>query len=132
VTPADLLHLADRFQVSFQALVLRLETLDLVSSGTWNSLHSQGFRVEEARDLLRLMPLQPDTEMLPTRFRYLAAEAYRAGELSEGQLARLLRVDRTEARQLVQHLEQRVDIEASGELSAMEFNTPGRLTTVDI
>lgn len=132
VTPADLLHLADRFQVSFQALVLRLETLGLVSSGTWNSLHSQGFRVNEARDLLRLMPLQPDTEMLPNRYRYLAAEAYRAGELSEGQLARLLHVDRVEARRIVQHLEQRVDVDSSGELSAMEFDSPGELTTVDI
>lgn len=131
VTPADLLHLADRFQVSFQALVLRIESLGLVSSGTWDSLRSQGFRVEEARELLRLMSLQPDTAMLPSRYLYLAAEAYRLGELSEGQLARLLRVDRTEARRIVQHLEQRVDVEDGGELAAMEYNTPTNLTTVN-
>lgn len=100
-TPADLVCLADLFQVSFEAMTRRLESLGLVRHHTWDRLSNAGFRVNEARRLLDLASPPPDTELLPRRFRYLAVEAWSQGDLSEGQLARLLRVDRTTARQLV-------------------------------
>lgn len=100
-TPADLVCLADLFQVSFEAMTRRLESLGLVRPHTWDRLSNAGFQVNEARRLLDLDSPPSDTELLPRRFRYLAVEAWSQGDLSEGQLARLLRVDRTAARQLV-------------------------------
>ena len=103
-TPADILCLADLFQVSFEAMTRRLECLGLIKPHTWDRLSNTGFRVNEARQLLDLTSPPPDTELLPLRFCYLAVEAWSNGELTEGQLARLLRVDRTTARQLAANL----------------------------
>lgn len=108
-TPADLLCLADLFQVSFEAITLRLENLGLIRRHTWDRLSNEGFRVGEARRLLDLTSPPPDTELLPLRVRFLAVEAWSRGDLSEGQLARLLRVDRTTARQLARTLSHDVD-----------------------
>lgn len=114
-TPADLVCLADLFQVSFEAMALRLENLGLVRHHTWDRLSNAGFRVNEARQLLDLASPPADTELLPRRFRYLAVEAWSQGELSEGQLARLLRVDRTAARQLVMSVSVGVAADESGD-----------------
>jgi Zn-dependent peptidase ImmA (M78 family)/transcriptional regulator with XRE-family HTH domain len=117
VTPADLLHLADLFQVSLEALVRRLENLDLVRSHTWDLLVKQGFRVGEARKMLELAALPPDTELLPLRYRYMAVEAYLEGDISEGQFARFLRTDRTTARGLAQQLSHRIGMDETGAVS---------------
>ncbi len=121
VTPADLLHLADLFQVSLEALVRRLENLDLVRPHTWDLLVKQGFRVGEARKMLELAALPPDRELLPLRYRYLAVEAYLEGDISEGQFARFLRTDRTTARKLAQQLSHRIGMDESGEISELEL-----------
>lgn len=115
LTPADLLQLANLYDVSVTALVLRLEALRLVAAGTWDALLERGFRVEEAKALVGLSSTPPDTELLPLRHRYLVAEAYLDGTLSEGQLARLLRVDRLAARQLVHDLSQSADVGEDGD-----------------
>ena len=111
VTPADFLYLADLFQVSFDAMVRRLENLELVRRHTREKLMNSGFKVGEARQLLGLDSRSPDTGVLPHRFRYLAFEVWRDGELTEGQLARLLRLDRTTTRQLVSELSRHLDSE---------------------
>lgn len=103
-TPADLCQLAHFFFVSFEALTRRLEELALVAAGTWDRLHQQGFRVHEAQRLLGLHERPVGDELLPARFRYLAVEAWQRGELSEGQLASFLRVDRLTARRMVREL----------------------------
>jgi Zn-dependent peptidase ImmA (M78 family)/DNA-binding XRE family transcriptional regulator len=100
VTVADLLTLAHYFFVSFEALTRRLEELRLVTSGTMDRLRQSRFAVREARAIVGL-PDRPDSAaMLPVRYVYLALQAYRDGVLSEGRLARFLRVDRVEARGL--------------------------------
>ena len=131
VTPADLLNLADLFQVSLEALVLRLENLGLVRPHTWDRLMKAGFRVGEAREMLQLMAVPPDTQMLPLRFRYLAVEAYLDGHISEGQFARFLRVDRASSRRLAHRLASRVDVGESGELSAVELDSVERIESLD-
>lgn len=103
-TAGDLVHLAHYFFVSFEAMTRRLEELDLVPAGTWDRLHLQGFRVGEARHLLGLQERPADDQLLPSRYRYLAVEAWQRGELSEGQLASFLRTDRLSARRLVREL----------------------------
>jgi Zn-dependent peptidase ImmA (M78 family)/transcriptional regulator with XRE-family HTH domain len=128
VTPADLLHLADLFQVSLEALVRRLENLDLVRPHTWDRLVKQGFRVGEARKMLELAALPPDEELLPLRYRYMAVEAYLEGRISEGQFARLLRMDRTAARKLAQQLSHRIGMDESGTISEVEI---GHLDAAD-
>lgn len=103
-TPADLSQLAHFYFVSFEAVTRRLEDLGLIRSGTWPRLQQQGFRVKEARRLLGLQEHTVENELLPSRYRYLAVEAWQSGELSEGQLASFLRVDRVSARRLVREL----------------------------
>lgn len=129
VTPADLLHLADLFQVSLEALVRRLENLDLLRPHTWDRLVKQGFRVGEARKMLELAALPPDQDLLPLRYRYLAVEAYLEGNISEGQFARLLRTDRTTARKLAQQLSHRIGMDESGTISEIEI---GHLDAADV
>ncbi|MBI4493421.1 MAG: ImmA/IrrE family metallo-endopeptidase [Chloroflexi bacterium] len=103
-TPADLCVLAHVYFVSVEALALRLEELRLLPTGTWDRLQPAGFRVREAQARLQL-PQRPAVDWpLPRRYLYLAAEAFERGDLSEGQFARLLRVDRLEARRLAAEL----------------------------
>lgn len=98
VTVADLLTLAHYFFVSFEALTRRLEELRLITSGTMDRLRQSRFVVREARAIVGI-PERPTTDStLPIRYVFLALQAYRDGMLTEGRLARFLRVDRVEAR----------------------------------
>lgn len=129
VTPADLLYLADLFQVSFDAMVRRLENLELIRRHTRDKLMNSGFKVGEARQLLGLGSVGPDTDVLPLRYRYLAVEAWRREKLTEGQLARLLRLDRTSTRQLVSELSRYFDSEEDEQLSTITEGVDDDVTT---
>ena len=93
----------------------RLEGLHLVGSGWWDRLKDQGLRVEEARALVGLPALAGDTQVMPTRVQYLAVDAYLDDQLSEGQLASLLRLDRLAARRLVATLGSSSDVDSHGD-----------------
>lgn len=103
-TIGDLCQLAHFFFVSVEAMTHRLEELQLLPSGTWDRLRQEDFRVHEAQELLGLQEHPVDDELLPSRYRYLAVEAWQRGDLSEGQLAAFLRVDRLTARRLVHEM----------------------------
>lgn len=120
VTPADLLNLADRYQVSVEALVRTLESLGLIRHHTWDHLVDSGFRVREAKKLLDIDSLAPDAELFPVRYRNLAVSAFLQGELTEGQLARLMRTDRSSVRDLVKQLSHRVALDEDGMMSDAE------------
>lgn len=104
--------LAHFFGVSREAIVRRLEELRLVKQGAWDWFKANGgITDEEARQVLGdLMPLdaQKAEADRPTtlRLNLLAGEAYKKGLLSEGQLARLLHLDRVEIRELLGSLEE--------------------------
>lgn len=117
----DLLQLAALYEVSAEAMALRLEALRLIAPGWWKSLRDRGFRVEQARELVGLWARAVDTELLPLRHRYLAAEAYLDGALSEGQLSRLLRLDRTAARALVARLAAAAEVDVAGDVVALAY-----------
>lgn len=121
LSTGDVLQLAARYELSAATMALRLEDLQLIRGGWWTTLRNRGFRVEEARDLVGLARQPADRELLPLRHRYLAAEAYLRGILSEGQLARLLRLDRLAARDLVAHLTASADVDAHGDLHAVAY-----------
>jgi Zn-dependent peptidase ImmA (M78 family) len=93
----DLLRLANRFEVSAEAMVRRLEELRLIPGGTWDRLQAEGLRIRDAQRLLGIQPVR-DEDPLPERYVALAVEAWEAGELSEGQVARLLRESRLDVR----------------------------------
>lgn len=104
VTVADLLLIADEYEVSFQALVLRLEGLRVVSSGTWDALTHSGANIQAASRLLGVEAPPADTLKFPRRFVFLALEAYDRALLTERELAELLGADRLTVRELVDRM----------------------------
>ncbi len=114
ITLADVCNLANLYQVSVQALVLRLEDLSRLPVGTWERLCAEGFKVQHAQRLLGIDANPPLRELLPQRYVSLAVEAFRKGYLSEGQLAKFLRTDRVSARLQVEILENEIHVEDGG------------------
>jgi Zn-dependent peptidase ImmA (M78 family)/transcriptional regulator with XRE-family HTH domain len=104
ITVADLCTLAHFYFVSVESLIRRLEELRLISMGNWDRLRDQEFRVREAQQLLGLVERTGRTNLLPVRYLFLAVHSYKTGELTEGRFARFLRVDRVEARRLLQEI----------------------------
>lgn len=98
-TIGAIMSLAHLYHVSAQAMFLRLEELKRIPSGTWNTLRERrGFKPEQARSELGLVS-EARQPMLPMRYRQLAFSAFEnKEELTEGQLARKLRMDRVSAR----------------------------------
>jgi Zn-dependent peptidase ImmA (M78 family)/DNA-binding XRE family transcriptional regulator len=107
LTRRHVIILAHFFGVSREAIVRRLEELGSVKPGTWDWFQDNGgITGEQARQVLGDLTT-PDAGKLeadrPTTLRLnsLADEVYRRGLLSEGQLARLLRLDRVELRTIL-------------------------------
>jgi Zn-dependent peptidase ImmA (M78 family)/transcriptional regulator with XRE-family HTH domain len=115
ITPADVLMLCQQYVVSFQAMVLRLEDLKLLPSGTWEYLRDEGFKPQSARKHMDLAQPAPERSMLPLRYEILAVQAYTRGLLSEGRLAQFLRTDRLGARKRVQELTESSPYDEDGE-----------------
>lgn len=96
-SPRHLIVLAHQFNVSEEAMCRRLQELGLLPDGTWDSLRDRGFTGDLVRQVLGDKPQEPEV-MLPPRQWLLAAEAYQRGILSEGQVARMLRLDHVQVR----------------------------------
>ncbi len=123
VTVADLLALADFYAVSFQALILRLEEHRLIRPGTWDRLKNEDFQVRKAQEMLGIkLKIGSSQFEFPYRYRVLAVQAYDSGDISEGQLARLLRTDRVRAREIVNKFVSRYTISDDGEAYPMKFD----------
>ena len=111
LTRRHVIALAHFFGVSREALVRRLEELKLVKEGTWNWFQSNGgITDEQARQVLGDLSIpeayKAEADRPTTlRLNLLAAEAYRQGLMSEGQLARLLNLDRVALRETLGDLE---------------------------
>lgn len=112
LTRRHVIVLAHFFHVSREAMVRRMEELRLVKPGTWDWFVANGNITDEQQrqvlgDLQTLDQLKVEADRPTTlRLNMLAGEAYRQGLLSEGQLARLLQLDRVEVRRIVDGLEQ--------------------------
>lgn len=122
VTAAEICRLAHQYSVSVEAMMLRLEELRLLPGGTWELLRDRGFKVREAQRQLGLSPHPRDERDLPLRYQYLAALAYEKEKLTEGELARLLRVDRVAARRLVQDLAQSSLLQEEGQFEFLSID----------
>ena len=119
LTRRHVIVLAYTFGVSREALVRRLEELNLTKPGTWDWFQGNGgITNEQAGQVLGdLVDMDRDSTYTkrPTTLRLslLAAEAWRQALLSEGQLARLLRLDRVQLRKILDGVE-REGVEADG------------------
>lgn len=111
LTRRHVIALAHAFGVSREAMVRRLEELKLTKDGTWDWFQQNGgITDEQAHQVLGDVPA-PDANKTeanhPTTLRLamLAGEAWRRGLLSEGQLTRMLHIDRIELRRMFDGLE---------------------------
>ena len=122
VTAAEVCRIAHYYFVSVEAMMLRLEELQLLPRGAWERLRDRGFKVGEAREELGLIPHQHDAQLLPVRYQLLAVRSYEEGNLTEGELSRLLRTDRVSARRVVQKLTHPVHILEEGSVTSLSIN----------
>jgi len=100
----DLLTLANMYGVSVQALTLRLEDLDLLPAGMWQSLKGRKFPIQQYQEMLGLKPINSYDDIFPLRYKLLALEALSEGQISEEQFAYLLSTDRLTARAVAESL----------------------------
>jgi Zn-dependent peptidase ImmA (M78 family)/DNA-binding XRE family transcriptional regulator len=127
ITVAHVCTLADLYQVSVQAMVLRLEELRRLPSGTWERLEAGGFKVRSAQQLLGIVANPPIQHLLPQRYVDLAILAYREDKLSEGQLAKFLRTDRVAARVQVEKATHRFNEEGDENFTSIDLNLAAQL-----
>lgn len=92
----QLVLLAHQFGVATEAMARRLEELDLLPEGTWQSIRDRKFSSKFEREVLGDPAPEQSPPLIPSRLAYLASVASERGELSEGQLCELLVVDRSQ------------------------------------
>lgn len=109
LTRRHIILLANFFGVSRQALVLRLEELDLTKNGTWDWFKDNGgITDEQARQVLG-SGVQDSISIDGTqssRLFLLAIEAWKKDLISEGQMSEMLKLDREKIRELVDEAEE--------------------------
>ncbi len=128
ISAADVCRVAHYYFVSVGAMMLRLEELGVLPKGTWELLRDRGFKVREAQENLGLPPHSSDDQLLPLRYKLLAARAYEAEKFTEGRLARFLRTDRVSARMTLQRLSHAVHVLDGGEVAALPLELAGSIT----
>jgi Zn-dependent peptidase ImmA (M78 family)/DNA-binding XRE family transcriptional regulator len=122
ITLAHICTLADLYRVSVQAMILRLEELRRLPSGTWDQLEMKGIEVRRAQELLGINANLPVKDRLPRRYQRLAVMAYEDEKLSEGQLAKMLRTDRVTARSIVEDVTQHFNAQREGSYKDIELD----------
>lgn len=111
LTRRHIIVMSHFFGVSREAIVRRLEELGLTKKGTWEWFEANGGITDEQAAQVLGDLRTPDRHKLeadkPTsiRLNLLAAEAYRRELLSEGQLTRLLQLDRIELREMLEEVD---------------------------
>lgn len=101
-TPVDLHSLARHFEVSFQAMALRLEDLKLLPRGSYEKISKSQIRPKDLVQHDELLKMPRKQRRLPERYVALAVAAYDQELLSEGELADYLDTDIVEARKIFQ------------------------------
>ena len=123
LTRRHVILVAHIFGISREAMVRRLEDLRQVKRGAWDWFEANGGITNQQaskvlndllpEDLDRAGTKQPGT----LRLNLLAAEAYRQDLMSEGQLARLLHLDRIGLREILDSVDAERDVDGLPQLS---------------
>ena len=106
LTRRHVILLSHAFGVSREAMVRRLEELKLAREGTWDWFQGNGGITDvQVREVLGDLP-RPDVSvasrgLVPPRLALLARESWKKELYSEGQLARLLHLDRHGIREVL-------------------------------
>ena len=98
-TPVDLAGLARGFEVSFQAMALRLEELRLLPRGTYEKIRQNKLSPRELAKT-HIAPLGSALRGFPERYIDLAVSAYEQELLSESEFAEYLDTDVASARDI--------------------------------
>ena len=100
---SNLLGMAEYFGVSLPAMALRMESLNLIGRGSWELLRQSGARLSDLKGFAGVKALDDGDSIdpYPERYKLLAVQAYIEDKISEGQLAKLLRCSRIDAREVV-------------------------------
>lgn len=107
LTRRHVILLAYTFGISREAMVRRLEELELAKTGTWDWFLSNGsITDEQVQQVLgtlsdRHIHSAEGQGLVPQRLALLAREAWKRSMYSEGQLARLLQLDRHGIREVL-------------------------------
>ena len=109
LTRRHIILLANFFGVSRQAMVLRLEELDLTKNGTWEWFKDNGgITDEQVRQVLGsgAQDLIPTDGTQSSRLFLLAIDAWKKDLISEGQMSEMLKLDREKVRELLDEAEE--------------------------
>lgn len=120
---ADLCRLSHFYYVSVEAMTLRLEGLGLIPKGVRDHLKESRFEVRRAVQMLNLQQHPVADACLPDRYVFLAVQAFDQGELSEGDLASLLRCDRVSARETVNKYLTTTEMSDDGQVRSVQMET---------
>ena len=96
-SPRHLILMAHALNVSVEAMCRRLEGLQLLPNGTYDSLKNRGLAVETIKKAIGERGAV-SLVRTPPRLILLAVEAYKKQLFSEGQLCKMLAMDRVELR----------------------------------
>lgn len=100
----NLVYLASTFHVSPPAMSMRLERLGLFAKGTYEMLKQRGFFQSMANTVLGATELPAEKPAFLPRYTLIALEACEQALISEGELAKMLRIGRIEAREIMDSL----------------------------
>ena len=101
-TPRHLIYLARSFYVSREAMCRRLESLELLPKGTFDSLKGRGFKESALAGLVAQQTDQTSQNRYGMHLAQLATSALNRGLLSEGQVSRMLDLDRVDVRRMIE------------------------------
>jgi Zn-dependent peptidase ImmA (M78 family)/transcriptional regulator with XRE-family HTH domain len=99
-TPVHLFTLAHYYGVSAEALVSRLEEIELLPAGTWERSHDRGLKIQKAQQGFSTGDTPRRTNNFPLHYQYLAIEALDRGLITETRFCDYLSVDRLESRRI--------------------------------
>ncbi len=100
-TPRHLIYMARSFHVSAEAMCRRLEGLGLIPGGTFDRLGDQGFDESAVEAVAAQQVGNTTRSQHGMRLTQLAASALNRGLLSEGQVSRMLDLDRVALRAMI-------------------------------
>ncbi len=118
---ADLCRLSHFYFVSVEAMARRLEQLGLIPKGSWRAMKESGLAPRKAQAMLELPEHPINGDPYPSRYKYLAVQAYEQEKISQGQLGRFLRCDPLAAREVVNRCRASTVVEDDGEPRQLEL-----------